>query len=67
MMLSIPIRGRLKSNRKTIVTMRDAIRWTTMARRERRSHVIRGRSHAYPKKKEKHRRKHPEHKRKEKD
>jgi hypothetical protein len=45
MMLSIPIRGQLKSNRKTIVTRREAIRWTTMVNTERRSHLIRGRRH----------------------
>jgi hypothetical protein len=45
MMLSIPIRSRLKDNRKTIVTRREAIRWTTMASRERRSHFVRGRRH----------------------
>jgi hypothetical protein len=38
----IPIRSRLKGNRKTIVTRRVAIRWTTMASKNRRSHVIRG-------------------------
>jgi hypothetical protein len=43
MTLSIPIRSRLKGNRKTIVTRRVAIRWTTMARRKRRRQLIRGR------------------------
>jgi hypothetical protein len=40
MTLSIPTRSRLKGNRKTIVTRREAIRWTTMASRERRSHLV---------------------------
>jgi hypothetical protein len=43
MTLSIPIRSRLKGNRKTIVTRRVAIRWTMMARRKRRRQLIRGR------------------------
>jgi hypothetical protein len=42
--LSIPIRSRLKGNKKTVVTRRVAIRWTTMASRKR-SHIIRGRRH----------------------
>jgi hypothetical protein len=41
--LNIPIRSRLKGNRKTIVTRRVAIRWTTMARRKRRRQLFRGR------------------------
>jgi hypothetical protein len=45
MALSIPIRSRLKGNRKTIVTRGVAIRWTTLASRKRRSHLIRGRRH----------------------
>jgi hypothetical protein len=44
MVLSIPIKSRLKGNRKTIVTRREAIRWTTMASRER-SHLVKGRRH----------------------
>jgi hypothetical protein len=43
MMLSIPIRSRIKGNRKTIVTRRVAIRWTMMASRNRRRQLIRGR------------------------
>jgi hypothetical protein len=43
--LNIPIRSQLKGNRKTIVTRRVAVRWTTMASRKRRSHLIRGRRH----------------------
>jgi hypothetical protein len=42
MALSIPIRCRLEGNKKTIVTRRIAIRWTTLASRERRGHLIRG-------------------------
>jgi hypothetical protein len=44
-MLSIPISSRLKGNRKTIVTRREAIRGTMMASRERRSHLVKGRRH----------------------
>jgi hypothetical protein len=40
---SIPIRSRLKGNSQTIVTRRIAIRWTTMASRKMRWHIIRGR------------------------
>jgi hypothetical protein len=43
MTLSISIRSRLKGNRKTILTRRVTIRWTTMARRKRRRQLIRGR------------------------
>jgi hypothetical protein len=43
MMLSIPIRSWLKGNRKTILTRRVTIRWTMMARRNRRRQLIRGR------------------------
>jgi hypothetical protein len=43
--LSIPIRSRLEENRKTIVTRRVVIRWTTLASRKRRRHLIRGRRH----------------------
>jgi hypothetical protein len=42
-MCIIPIRSRLTGNRKTIVTRRVAIKWTKMASRKRRSHLIRGR------------------------
>jgi hypothetical protein len=42
---SIPIRSRLKGNRKTIMTSKIAIRWTTMASKERRWHLIIGRGH----------------------
>jgi hypothetical protein len=45
MSLSIPIRSRLKGNRKTIVTRRVAIRRTTLASRKRRSQLIGGRRH----------------------
>jgi hypothetical protein len=45
MALSIPIRSRLEGNRKTIVTRRVAIRWTTAASRKKRGHLIRGRRH----------------------
>jgi hypothetical protein len=44
MTLSIPIRSRLKGNRKTILTRRVTISWTTTARRKRRRQLIRGRS-----------------------
>jgi hypothetical protein len=40
---NIPIRSQLKSNRDTIVTRRTTIRWTTMASRKRRWHLIRRR------------------------
>jgi hypothetical protein len=42
MALSIPKRSRLEGNRKTIVTRRVAIRWTTPTSRRRRDHLIRG-------------------------
>jgi hypothetical protein len=45
MSLSTPIRSRLEGNRKTIVARRVAIRWTTLASRKRRGHLIRGRRH----------------------
>jgi hypothetical protein len=45
MSLGIPIRGRLEGNRKTIVARRVAIRWTTLASRKRRGHLIRRRRH----------------------
>jgi hypothetical protein len=45
MALSIPIRSRLEGNRKTIVTRRVAIRWTTVASRKKRGHLIRGIRH----------------------
>jgi hypothetical protein len=44
MALSIPFRGQLEGNRKTIVTRRAVIRWTTLASGKR-SHLIRGRRH----------------------
>jgi hypothetical protein len=43
MTLSIPIRSRLKGNRKTILTRIVTIRWTMMVRRKRRRQLIRGR------------------------
>jgi hypothetical protein len=43
MTLSIPIRSRLKGNKKTILTRRVTIRWMTIARRKRRRQLIRGR------------------------
>jgi hypothetical protein len=43
--LSIPIRSRLKGNRKTILIRRVTIRWTMTARRKRRRQLIRGRRH----------------------
>jgi hypothetical protein len=43
MTLSISIRSRLKGNKKTILTRRVTIRWTTMARRKRMRKLIRGR------------------------
>jgi hypothetical protein len=42
MTLSIPIRSRIKGNRKTIVTRREAIRGTMMASKKRRGHLIIG-------------------------
>jgi hypothetical protein len=44
MTLSISIRSRLKGNRKTILTRRVTIMWTTTVRRNRRRQLIRGRS-----------------------
>jgi hypothetical protein len=43
MMLRILIRSRLKGNRKTILTRRVTIRWTTTASRKMRRQLIRGR------------------------
>jgi hypothetical protein len=43
--LSTPIRSRLKGNIKTIVTRRVAVGWTTMVSRKRSIHLIRGRRH----------------------
>jgi hypothetical protein len=43
MMLSIPIRSQLEGNRKTVLTMRVTIRWTTLTSRKRRGNLIRGR------------------------
>jgi hypothetical protein len=45
MTLSIPIRGRLEGNRKTILTRRVMIRWTTLTSRKRRGNLIRRRRH----------------------
>jgi hypothetical protein len=45
MMLSIPIRSRLEGNRKTILTRRVTIRWTTLTSRKRRGNLIRRRRH----------------------
>jgi hypothetical protein len=42
MALSIPIRRRLEGNKKTIVTRRVANRWTMLASRKRKGHLIRG-------------------------
>jgi hypothetical protein len=44
MMLSIPIRSRLEGNRKTVLTRRVTIRWTTLTSRKMRGNLIRGRS-----------------------
>jgi hypothetical protein len=41
--LSIPIRSRLEGNRKTVLTRRVTIRWTTLTSRKRRGNLIRGR------------------------
>jgi hypothetical protein len=46
MALSIPVRSWLEGNRKTIVTRRVAIRWTTLVSRKRRGHLISGRRHS---------------------
>jgi hypothetical protein len=46
MMLSIPIRSRLESNRETVLTRRVTIRWTTKtSSRKRRGKLIRRRRH----------------------
>jgi hypothetical protein len=45
MTLNIPIRSRLKSNIKTILTRRVTIWWTTMTSRKRRGNLIRRRRH----------------------
>jgi hypothetical protein len=45
MALSLPIGSRLEGNRKTILTRRVAIAWTTLASRKRTGHLIRGRGH----------------------
>jgi hypothetical protein len=45
MTLSIPIRSRLEGNRKTVLTRRVTIRWTTLMSRKRRWNLIRGRRH----------------------
>jgi hypothetical protein len=41
MMLSIPIRSQLEGNRKTVLTRRVTIRWTTLTSRKRRGNLIR--------------------------
>jgi hypothetical protein len=41
MTLSIPIRSRLEGNRKTVLTRRVTIRWTTLMSRKRRGNLIR--------------------------
>jgi hypothetical protein len=43
MTLSIPIRSQLEGNRKTILTRRVTIRWTTLMSQKRRGNLIRGR------------------------
>jgi hypothetical protein len=43
MTLSIPIRSRLEGNRKTVLTRRVTIRWTTLMSRKRRGNLIRRR------------------------
>jgi hypothetical protein len=43
MTLSIPIRSRLEGNRKTILTRRVTIRWTTLTSKKRKGNLIRGR------------------------
>jgi hypothetical protein len=43
MTLSIPIRSRLEGNRKTVLTRRVTIRWTTLTSRKRRGNLIRRR------------------------
>jgi hypothetical protein len=45
MTLSIPIRSRLEGNRKTVLTRRVTIRWTTLTSRKRRGNLIRRRRH----------------------
>jgi hypothetical protein len=40
MTLSIPIRSRLEGNRKTVLTRRVTIRWTTLTSRKRRGNLI---------------------------
>jgi hypothetical protein len=41
MTLNIPIRSRLEGNRKTVLTRRVTIRWTTLTSRKRRGNLIR--------------------------
>jgi hypothetical protein len=41
MTLSIPIGSRLEGNRKTVLTRRVTIRWTTLTSRKRRGNLIR--------------------------
>jgi hypothetical protein len=43
MTLSVPIRSWLEGNRKTVLTRRVTIRWTTLMSRKRRGNLIRGR------------------------
>jgi hypothetical protein len=45
MTLSIPIRSQLEGNRKTILTRRVTIRWTTLTSRKRRGNLIKRRRH----------------------
>jgi hypothetical protein len=45
MTLSISIRNQLEVNRKTVLTRRVTIRWTTLMSRKRRGNLIRGRRH----------------------
>jgi hypothetical protein len=45
MMLSILIRSRLEGNRKTVLTRRVTIRWTTLISRKMRGNLIRRRRH----------------------
>jgi hypothetical protein len=45
MTLSIPIKSRLKGNRKTVLTRRVTIRWMTLTSRKRKGNLIRRRRH----------------------
>jgi hypothetical protein len=42
---SIPIRSRLEGNRKTVLTRRVTMRWTTLTSRKRRGNLVRRRRH----------------------